>query len=344
MTIEENILLAPYTTFKIGGPARFFIRVSTVDELSIALHFAEKKSLPVFILGGGSNILVSDAGFRGLVIKMEIMGIEYMEGKEGVTEVVVGAGETWDTVVADTVERGLHGLENLSFIPGTAGAAPVQNIGAYGVEAKDTIVWVETVDSESGGLKRFSNDECHFSYRNSFFKTGEGKKYAITRVAFGLSPIRPLVITYKDIQTYMTEQGLQALSQKEIRDLVINIRRRKLPDWTTVGTAGSFFKNPVIGKTLYEKLIKEFPGIPSFPTEKADEVKVSAAWLLDHIGGFKGVSRGAVGVYQNQALVIVNEGSATSADVDALADDMKKTIFEKTGIELEREVESVGEF
>lgn len=342
MTIEENIPLAPYTTFKIGGPARFFIRVKNREELTQALAFAREKALSLFMLGGGSNILVSDLGFPGVVIKIEIMGREYNKSASGTTEVISGAGENWDSFVGETVARGLHGLENLSFIPGTVGAAPVQNIGAYGVEAKDTISWVEVTHSETGEMKRFSNGECTFSYRNSVFKTIEGKKWVITRVAFELSPSRPLSTTYKDIQNYMLEAGKAALTQQEIRDAVIAIRTRKLPDWTVIGTAGSFFKNPIIPRVHYEKLVTEFPGLPFFETAHKDEVKVPAAWLLDHVGGFKGVEHDHVGVYQNQALVIVNRGGATAHDVDTLAEEMKKTIEEKTGIVLEREVESVG--
>jgi UDP-N-acetylmuramate dehydrogenase len=335
--IEENISLKEYTTFRIGGPARFFSRVKTVSELQEALAFAKQKSLPVFILGGGSNILISDEGFAGLVIKIEIRGINIK--KEIVT---AGAGVVWDELVAYAVKNNLRGVENLSFIPGTVGAAPVQNIGAYGAEVKDVISWVEAVHSDTGEIKKFKNTNCQFAYRYSFFKTPEGKKYIITSVEFTLSKDAPLNTSYKDITEYISTHSIQApeLTVQRVRSIVIDIRTKKLPDWGAIGTAGSFFKNPIVSKEKHAELLQKFPEIISYSF--GEKIKLSAAWLLDKLCSFKGYRDGDVGVYKNQALVLVNFGSASAFDIKSLADKMSSCVKEKTGIALEREVEYIG--
>lgn len=375
MKILERISLAEVTTFRIGGPARFFVTVKNEIELKEALQFSRDKKIPFFILGGGSNILVSDAGFPGLVIKMELSGIEILseDKKSGHILVAAGAGENWDTFVVWTVERGFGGLENLSLIPGTVGATPIQNIGAYGVEVRETIVSVETLEATTGRQKVFSNVECQFGYRDSFFKKPKGKKYVVTRVIFSLTKVSEvrgsvanysLKTDYNDIQEAIKIRSTNAdsnqdLSIKKIRDIVIDIRARKLPDVKKVGTAGSFFKNPIIAREEFERLKKEYPDMPSFPVEvdrsthttgKENRmesgtgeapVKIPAAWFLDKLCGFKGFREGSVGVYQNQALVLVNFGQATAAQILDLAKQMTDCVREKTGIELEREVELI---
>ena len=332
--IQENVPLSTYTTFKIGGQARFFVVCESVGDVAAAVEFARKQSVPFFVLGGGSNVLVSDAGFAGLVIKIEITGIEVADEL-----VVAGAGESWDALVAYTVEQGLYGLENLSLIPGTVGAAPVQNIGAYGAEAKDTIEWVECFDSVAGVTKKLSAAECAFGYRDSIFKH-EGKGLIITRVAFKLNKDGQFSTGYKDLQEYFTTNKIEP-TLASVRQAVIEIRTRKLPDLTKYGTAGSFFKNPTVAKVFYNELVKKYPKMPAFPVDEA-WVKVPAGWILDNVCGYKGVTRGSVGVYQNQALVLVNLGSGTAREIDALAEEMIAKVMETTGIVLEREVESVG--
>jgi len=343
MIIEENIPLSRYTTFRIGGLARYFARVSDEKELAEAVRFAKKTKLPFFALGGGSNILMSDYGFSGLVIKNEIKGIEYLPKEADIVEMIVGAGESWDEFVEDCVIEGLGGLENLSGIPGTVGAAPVQNIGAYGMEVKDAMSWVEAYDTEKEIKQNFSAEECRFAYRDSFFKTLEGKKYIITRVGFLLSENQEPNLSYKDIQAYMKENNLNTMSVAQTRVAVLAIRARKLPDWREIGTAGSFFKNPLISEADYEIIKIKIPDLPCFSVG-GGLVKIPAAWLLDKVCNFNGVTRGQVGVYKNQALVIVNNGNATAKEVDTLAKEMKKCVQEKTGITLLREVESVGAF
>jgi UDP-N-acetylmuramate dehydrogenase len=342
MNIEENISLKEYTTFKIGGNARYFIRIQEIHDLQIAIAFAQGKNLPVFVLGGGSNIVMSDEGFPGLVIKMEIEDVIVNEGKDGKVIVSAGAGVNWDVLVAETVQNNLHGLENLSLIPGTVGAAPVQNIGAYGAEIKNCIEWVEALDQETGVMRHFSNQECEFKYRWSFFKTPEGKKYIITRVGFVLTHNGELNTSYRDITEYIKTNALSEteLNLQKVRDIVVDIRTKKLPSLAEYGTAGSFFKNPIIKKSDYEKLLVQYPLMPHYPAGD-NTVKVPAAWILDNLCGFKGYKDGEVGVYKNQALVLVNFGQAKSADIKNLAQKMISCVQEKTNIILEREVEYI---
>ncbi len=349
MKITENVLLRDLTTFRIGGLARFFVVVKNIAELQEALVFAQSKQIPIFILGGGSNILVSDNGFAGLVIKIEITGIEIIPKDATHVEMIGGAGEIWDTFVKRAVQEGLYGIENLSLIPGSVGATPVQNIGAYGCEVKDTISWVETVHCETGEIKLFTNPECHFEYRNSYFKTEEGKKYSITRVAFLLTKEGIVNTQYKDITEYIKNNSVIDITLQKVRDIVIAIRTKKLPDVKKIGTAGSFFKNPVIKKELYEELLKIYPELPAFSTPPypgrglggGEFVKIPAAWLLDKVCGFKGFREGDVGVYQNQALVLVNFGNATAQEINNLADNMIACVQEKTKIILEKEVQII---
>ncbi len=335
MTIEENVPLAPFTTFRIGGAARFFVRAKSVEEVVEAFDFAKKNNLKIFVLGGGSNILVSDAGFDGLVIKNEIKGIAFDEDD---CKVTVGAGENWDELVAVTVEKGLYGLENLSLIPGTVGAAPVQNIGAYGSEVKDTILSVGIYDPEKGVIGVLSAEQCAFGYRDSIFKH-EFKHAVITSVVFKLNKNGAVNIEYKDLKNYFVEHKVEPTLQN-VRKAVVEIRTNKLPDVKNVGTAGSFFKNAIITKEDHAKLLEKYPEIPTFPVDEK-KVKVSTAWMIDKICGFKGLRRGAVGIYETQALVLVNFGGGTAAEVQSLAQEMIDSIKEKTGITIEREVEVV---
>ncbi len=338
---EENVQLSDFTTFKIGGLARYFFRVKTIEEAREVFSFARQENLPFFILGGGSNLLVSDEGFPGVIIKNEILGISFVEeGDE--FQVFAGAGENWDSFVDHCVDKGLYGLENLSGIPGTVGAAPVQNIGAYGSEAKDTIVSVEALDSKTGKLQIFTNEECRFGYRDSFFKTAEGKRYLIANVTFRLKKGGVLNIEYKDVKSYF-EAKKSFPTLKTVREAVLAIRARKFPDLATTGTAGSFFKNPIISQIQFDALKKKYPDLPGFVLQTANcelpSVKVPLAWILDNVLGIKGYMVGRVGLYNAQPLVVVNSGGARATEVLALAKDVANKIKEKTGIEVVWEVE-----
>ncbi len=349
MKIQENISLAQYTTFKIGGPARFFCSVTSKEEVRQAVSFAKKRGLPFFVLGGGSNILVSDNGFPGLVIKVEIMGIREEgienkgERKEDVDEHVlisVGAGEMWDSFVEYTVSRGLSGLENLSAIPGSVGAAPIQNIGAYGAEARQFISSVRAFDARRMAFVELSNKECEFAYRDSMFKRKKGR-YIVTRVDFRLKKGGPVNIVYNDLRDHFASRGIAVPTPDEVRRAVIDIRWSKLPDWKLWGTAGSFFKNPVVSARKYASLKKRYPGLPGFP-EPRGKVKIPLGWILDNVCHARGMRKGGVGTYEKQALVFVARPGAASAEVVELAQELMKKVKDATGITIEGEVEWVN--
>lgn len=340
MNIRSDIPLAPYTTFMIGGPADFFCAVTSEDELVAMIRRAQEGNLPVCILGKGSNILVADQGFRGLVIKNEIMGMEFGSVDNGVVCVTVGAGETWDDLVAETVRRNLHGIENLSAIPGTVGAAPVQNIGAYGVEIASTLVSVRVLDTKTLAYVEFSNTECRFAYRDSRFKHEKGR-YVITQVTLRLVKGGKADITYKDLTDFFKGKS-ETPSIQEVREAVIRIRANKLPDWKRVGTAGSFFKNPIISKDHFEKVAAQYPGLPGYPTKDAQLIKVPLGWILDNACEAKGLRMGSVSTYEKQALVIVAQPGSSAAAVINFQNELIRRVKERTGIDVEREVEWVG--
>lgn len=327
--ILENVSLAPLTTMRTGGAARFFVRVTSVDDLKEAVVFAQENRLPMFVLGGGANTLVSQNGFDGLVIKMEIRGINYENDF-----VTVGAGEWWDDVVRSAVARNLWGVENLSLVPGTAGGAVVQNIGAYGVEACDTIFSVDAFDVEKKEIKTFSNSECEFGYRESIFK--KNKNLVVVRAVFKLSEDDAPNINYEDVKKYF--EGLEIISPtlSEIREAIVAIRSAKMPA-PPIGTAGSFFKNPAVDISLYEALKMKYPEMKAY-LQGDNTVKILAAWLIDHVGGWRGVRRGDAGVHDKQALILVNYGNATAEEIMNLADEIKKDIQEKTNVALKEEV------
>ncbi|MEK7213792.1 MAG: UDP-N-acetylmuramate dehydrogenase [Patescibacteria group bacterium] len=338
MKIQENISLKEFTTFKIGGYARFFCLVKNEDELIEAINFSKKNKLKIFILGGGSNILVSDNGFSGLVIKMEMKGIEYAEDGDNI-RVTVRAGEDWDAFVGQTVERGLYGLENLSLIPGTVGASPMQNIGAYGIEVENIIESVYVLDIQKDQYKTFKNSECKFSYRDSIFKK-EPNRFVIISVTFLLNKKGKINYDYKDLQDYFLFKKIEKPNLKQIREAIIEIRNRKLPDLKKYGTAGSFFKNVVVSQVKAKELLAKYPEMIIRPANDK-KVKIPIAWILDNVCGFRGVKKGNVGTYKNQALVLINYGNAKAEEIINLAQKMVDSVYEKTGIEIETEVEYV---
>ncbi len=330
-------LLAKHTTFRIGGPARVFVEVGSIDELREAVLFSQNQKLPIFVLGGGSNLLVSDVGFDGLVLKVNIKGVEFSEPNL----LVAGAGENWDETVAVAVNKNLAGIENLSWIPGNVGAVPVQNIGAYGTEVREVVEWVEVFDPEIMKTRTLSNAQCGFGYRDSYFKTEEGKRLIVTRVAMRLTTNGKPNISYKDLVNYFAGKPEPTIS--DVRNAVIDIRKKKLPDVAKVGTAGSFFKNPVITEEKYKELCEKYPGIPNFPAASGFK-KVPLAWILDKVCGLNGFREGNVGLYETQPLALVNFGNGTSAEIKKLAANIFNEVKNKTGIEIEWEVIPVGNF
>ncbi len=340
MRIEENVVLAPYTTFKIGGPADFFCTVTTKKDLEKAIVFSKEKKIPYHILGGGSNMLIADSGFRGLVIKFVLRGFIWKELNSKSVLVTVASGENWDAFVAEAVSRGVYGVENLSGIPGSVGGTPIQNVGAYGAEVADVIESVTAYNTETLVFQNFSNKECGFGYRDSYFKTAEGKRYIVIDVTFLLEKEGKFNLSYKDLTKYFTDRGV-APTLASVRAAVLEIRGKKFPDLQKFGTAGSFFKNPIVHKRDAERLKKQFTDMPMFSVSE-NKIKIPAAWLIEHIGGFKGIESNSVGSFENQALVIVNYDKARALDVLEFAHSITEDIFLKTGIRLEREVQLLG--
>ncbi len=324
MAIEEHVLLAPFTTFRLGGPARYFARAQNIQEIVQAFSFAKEKALKILILGGGSNMLVGETGFNGLVIKIELKGME----REG-NMIVADAGESWDALVVRAVSDGLWGLENLSGIPGTVGAAPIQNIGAYGAEVKDTLLWVEAYDRDTGEVIQLQNKECEFGYRTSRFKR-EPEHFVILRAAFSLKKQGTPNTSYKDLF------GAAGLTLAEIRQKVLLVRAGKFPDLTKEGTAGSFFLNPVVSPKQAAELSVLYPLMPQFSAEGG--IKIPLAWLLDNALQLKGLSVGGARLFECQPLVIAVSSGANSRDVAALAQKVAELVQNKLNISIEPEV------
>lgn len=338
--IQENILLKDFTTFKIGGLARYFVIVKDLNELREAVNFSKGKKVPFFVLGGGSNILMSDNGFSGLVIKNEIKGKVYkdMSGSDG--WITFGAGENWDEAVAYSIAKGLFGLENLSGIPGTVGASPVQNIGAYGQEVKNVIASVKIFDTETEEESILNNSDCYFSYRDSIFKREAGKKYIIVEVSFLLKKNGQVNISYKDLQLYFLGKGTLKPSLKEVREAVLEIRSKKFPNLKENGLAGSFFKNPIISQKKFNELKEKFPLLPGFP-EANEKVKIPLAWILDNVCQLKDYRIGNVGLYDKQPIILVNYGGATEKEVSTFAKKISDIVKIKTSLDIEWEVDLV---
>lgn len=339
MQIQENVPLAPLTTFGIGGDARYLVPAQDIKEMIEALSFAKKEGLSVLLLGGGSNMLMPDAGWQGLVIKIEIKGVEIEEDTREASEkiLIAGAGERWDGLVERAVEENLWGLENLSGIPGTVGGAVVQNIGAYGAALSQTCLWVEVLDTETGAIKKMSNAECAFEYRDSFFKHDAGR-HVMLRAAFALSTTPKVNISYKDLAARFNDSSL---SLNAIRDAVLLIRKGKFPDLSVEGTAGSFFKNPILSSAEAKLLKEKYPEMPLFDMPETAGVKVPLAWLLDKVLSLKGTSVGGARLFEKQPLVIAAQKNTSSNDVRALAQKIKKEVKEKLQIDIEEEVKII---
>ena len=336
--MQEGVSLKKYTTMRTGGNARYFFAVRSVGELAAALMCAEKQPTSFVILGGGSNTLFSDNGFDGVVIKMEIGGMEFVERGDKVY-VRSGAGVVWDEFVATAVERNLFGVENLSHIPGTVGAAPVQNIGAYGTEVREVIVEVEVFDTQKKCLRTLDFEACRFGYRDSIFKHPEGRHFVIVSVTFALKKFAPLRCDYSDLAAYFAQKK-QPQSPADIRNALYEIRSCKLPDIRKVGCAGSFFKNPEVDKKTLDAVLAVDPKAKYFP-QGGGTYKLSAAYLIDKIGGWKGRCEQGVCAHDRQPLALVNVAGAATSDVLAFAQKIRKDIFEKVGVMLEYEVNVV---
>lgn len=332
MKIINNVSMSEHTSFRTGGMASFFVEVYSTDDLKEVIARAETEQLPYVVLGEGTNVLISDENFEGYVIRPLFMGIDLAENGE----VIAGAGEHWDDLVAFAVTRNLSGLETMSFIPGSVGAAPVQNIGAYGSELKDVIDWVEVFDPKINSTRIISKAECRLDYRDSLFKSKDGKNLIITRVAVKLVLGGKPNISYKDLATHFSDFKT-APTLGQVREAVIKIRQNKLPNVKEVGTAGSFFKNPIVSESKYLELAERFTEIPSFPVG-TNQRKIPLAWVLDKVCGLNGYREGNVGLFMTQPLVLVNYGGATTDDIKKFAEKISKTVKEKIDLEIMWEV------
>lgn len=337
-TTLENISLKPFNTFGIDVKTKFLVRVSSVEELKSIYQDARFTQERKMIIGGGSNILFQ-FDFNGLIIKNEMKGIEILREDEESVEVKVGAGEIWHEFVMHCIKHGWAGIENLSLIPGCVGAAPMQNIGAYGVEVKDLITEVQTLRISDLSIQSFSNEKCQFGYRESIFKNHEKDKHAILSVVFKLNKKPNFKISYGAIEEELKKDPETPISIRKISDAVIRIRQSKLPDPKLIGNAGSFFKNPEIPKEKAEQLKSAFPNLVFYPVNEKT-VKLAAGWLIEQ-AGWKGYTEGDFGVHKKQALVLVNYGHAKGNEIVELSEKIIQDVKSKYGIVLEREVNLV---
>ncbi|MCX6794404.1 MAG: UDP-N-acetylmuramate dehydrogenase [Candidatus Falkowbacteria bacterium] len=335
LKIEPNKNLTRLTTLQIGAPAEFFAVIKSREDLDEAIVWAKKNKKTIWILGGGSNVLISKK-IVGLVLKNEIRGMAIK--KEGATTAIVEAksGESWIRFVNFTVEHNLSGLENLFLIYGTVGAAPVQNIGAYGVELKDVFYSLTAIDLKTGCERIFKPADCRFGYRDSIFKNKLKGRYFIYSVAVKLSKKPSLKLDYGSLREKLAEQGIKKPSLKDVVAAIAEIRNSKLPNPGTLPNAGSFFKNIETSLAIYKKLLKKYPGLPFWPVSAA-RVKIPAGWLIEN-AGFKGKKFGSVGMHDKQALILVNYGGASAKQAGALVKKVKAAVKKKFGLDLEEEV------
>ena len=335
MLLESNFSLQPYNTFGIDVSAAQLLRVDSYKTIAEALQSPQVLTKPLMVLGGGSNILFT-SDYPGTILKNEIMGRELLREDSEYVWVQLGAGEDWHQVVLWAIEQGWGGIENLSLIPGTVGAAPMQNIGAYGVELSEVFESLQAVHLQSGELSEFNAEQCQFGYRYSIFKGAMKGQYMILSVTLRLTKHPKFNTSYGAVEQTLNDMGVAQLTLKDVSNAVIHIRESKLPDPQEIGNAGSFFKNPVIAEAQYQRLKQKFPDIPGYPNPPQG-IKVPAGWLIEQCQ-WKGQRRGAVGVHQKQALVLVNHGGAKGEDIKQLAMDIKASVQREFEIELNPEV------
>lgn len=330
---KQDYPLKDLNTFGVDARASMFASPSTAEELAEIIRGYNYRELPFLVIGEGSNVLFRKH-FDGLVLKPAFSGIELLEDHEDHVLVAAGAAENWDAFVQHTIENGWYGLENLSLIPGSVGSAPVQNIGAYGTELNNHFSWLEAWDLDQHRMIRLEHQDCRFGYRSSIFKEDKKGRFIILRVAFSLSKVPELQLSYGTIRSVFNESG--GKTPMDLRQVIISVRRQKLPDPLEYGNAGSFFKNPVVDRTLFKCLRVEYKDIPNY-REPDNQVKIPAAWLIEK-SGWKGRRIGEVGTWPNQPLVIVNYGNATGKDIYDFSLEIQDAVDASFGICLEREV------
>jgi len=345
--ILRDIPIAPYTTLKVGGPARYFVEAHSETEIFDAIAYAREHSLELFVLGGGSNLVVSDAGWPGLILKVSILGIETAPA-DGNILFTAGAGEDWDGLVAQSVEQNCAGIECMSGIPGTVGGTPVQNVGANGQEVAETITTVHTIDTSSGEIRELSNAECGFHYRTSIFNRSQKRRYIVTRVSYALWPDSAPRVEYADLKRYFASSS-SSLTLLQVRNAVREIRASKAmlitPNEENSRSAGSFFKNPIISPAEYDRIVSLTQCADQKPPRYSapeGQVKISAAWLVEKAGFHKGFANGRVGISTKHSLAIVNRGGATAAEIVQLKNRVQEGVFKTFGVKLHPEPVFVG--
>lgn len=335
LSIKTGVKLSDYCTFKIGGRAKYFAVIENEADLLAAIAWAKRKHQKIFVLGGGSNTLFPDRDFSALVLKNEIKGLKISGENEKQVIVKAYSGEIWSKLVRFALDRSYFGLENTFCIPGTVGAAPIQNIGAYGVELKDVFYNLKAVDLTSGQARYFNLPACRLSYRHSIFKDELKGKYFILWLEVRLNKEKKLNLDYPDIKENLAQKNIANPDLKQLAEAIMEVRNGKLPNPAVLPNAGSFFKNPVVSPAVLADLKNDFPDIKYFSS--SDQIKIPAAWLIDRCG-FKERKFGPVGVYERQALIIVNHGGARQSDVLKLAEMIKREVKKKFGLKLESEV------
>ena len=334
MKDERNYSLKEHNTFGIDAKCRRFIEFEDDEEAFEVAAILRKSALPYIIIGGGSNLLLT-RDFDGIVVRSGVKG-HYFEEDFTCERMTCGSGEVWDDMVATSLQAGYYGMENLSLIPGDVGASAVQNIGAYGVEAKDLILCVWMVEIATGKPWMIGNEDCEYGYRQSRFKKDWKNRFLITRVTYGLTRTFRPYLDYGNIRQELERRGITEPTAQQLRDIIIEIRNAKLPDPKIEGNAGSFFMNPVVTRQKYEKLAAQYPQMPHYKVDYRHE-KIPAGWMIEQCG-WKGKSLGRAGVHDKQALVLVNRGGATGAEIVALSDAIRQDVKETFGIDIYPEV------
>lgn len=335
MDMHPNIPLKNFTTMKLGGPAHFMAEARTPEEVATIYAAAKAQSLPVFVLGGGSNVIAGDAGYAGVILRMRIPGFEVIADDLNSTTVRIGAGEIWDETVKKTVEMHLSGIETLSAIPGTTGAAPVQNIGAYGQEIADTLQSLTAYDSQTNSFVTLQNADCNFSYRESIFRGSEKGRYVITSITIKLSKSSPQPPFYDALQKYFDEHDIHSFTQEAVRNAVIDIRTNKLPDPNLLPNAGSFFKNALVEDWKLNELHTTYPDMPAYDMGDG-KFKLSTGWLIEQTG-LKGTVIHGIRVHDKNSLVLINESASSYNDLAMARDQIISAVRDKFGVQIEQE-------
>lgn len=333
LQVQARVSLKPYNSFGVDVQARLFAQAHSDDDVRDALAYATQHEVPLLVIGGGSNLLLT-ADIQALVLRMATRGIRLLSDNGQQVVIEAEAGEPWHPFVQHTLAQGLSGLENLSLIPGTVGAAPMQNIGAYGVEIKDVFAGLTALDRQTGELRDFSLDDCKFAYRDSLFKQEPGR-WLILRVRFNLNRTEHLHLEYGPVRQRLTEQGIDRPTASDVSQAICSIRSEKLPDPAVLGNAGSFFKNPLVPAALVTRLKAEFPDLVAY-AQPDGQMKLAAGWLIER-AGWKGFREADAGVHKLQALVLVNYGAATGLQLLDLAQRIQKDIWQRFQVELEME-------